>query len=46
MIIMDDVIGNGGRFLNAHTPYSVDTARSSLGTASALTTNLGGASTT
>ena len=31
MIIMDDVVGNGGRFLNAHAPYSLDTVRGSLG---------------
>jgi hypothetical protein len=30
MIIMDDIIGMGGRFLNAHTPYSLETARGSL----------------
>ena len=31
IIIMDDVVANGGRFLNAQTPYSLDTARDSLG---------------
>ena len=31
MIIMDDVVANGGHFLNAHTPYSPDTARDTLG---------------
>ena len=31
MIIMDDVVSNGGRFLSAHTPYSLDTTRDSLG---------------
>ncbi len=31
MIIMDDVVANGGRFLSAHTPYSLDTARDTLG---------------
>jgi aminoglycoside phosphotransferase (APT) family kinase protein len=31
MIIMDDVVEMGGRFLSAHTPYSIDTARDSLG---------------
>jgi len=30
MIIMDDVVANGGHFLNAHTPYSPDTARDTL----------------
>lgn len=31
MIIMDDVIGTGGRFLSAETPYSLATTRDSLG---------------
>jgi aminoglycoside phosphotransferase (APT) family kinase protein len=31
MIIMDDVVANGGRFLSAHTPYSLDTTRDTLG---------------
>jgi aminoglycoside phosphotransferase (APT) family kinase protein len=31
MIIMDDVVGDGGRFLSAHTPYSLETTRDSLG---------------
>lgn len=31
MIIMDDVVANGGRFLNAFTPSSLDIARDSLG---------------
>ena len=31
IIIMDDVVAQGGTFLNAHTPYSLDTARDSLG---------------
>jgi aminoglycoside phosphotransferase (APT) family kinase protein len=31
MIIMDDVVDIGGRFLRAHTPYSLETARDSLG---------------
>jgi hypothetical protein len=30
IIIMDDVVDLGGRFLNAHTPYSLDTTRDSL----------------
>jgi hypothetical protein len=28
---MDDVVANGGHFLNAHTPYSLDVARDTLG---------------
>jgi len=31
MIIMDDVVAQGGRFLSAHTPYTLDVARDSLG---------------
>ena len=31
IIIMDDVVANGGHFLSAHTPYSLDTARDTLG---------------
>lgn len=31
LIIMDDVIANGGRFLSAHQPYSVALVRESLG---------------
>jgi Phosphotransferase enzyme family len=31
IIIMDDVVANGGTFLSAHSPYSVDTVRDSLG---------------
>jgi aminoglycoside phosphotransferase (APT) family kinase protein len=31
IIIMDDVVALGGRFLNAHTPYSLDTTRDTLG---------------
>ncbi len=31
MVIMDDVIGTGGKFLSAETPYSLSTARDSLG---------------
>jgi hypothetical protein len=31
MIIMDDVVANGGTFLSAHTPYSLDTTRDTLG---------------
>jgi Phosphotransferase enzyme family len=31
MIIMDDVVALGGRFLDAHTPYPIDTARDTLG---------------
>src|SRR5829696_4084 len=30
-IIMDDVVANGGRFLNAQTPYSLEVARDTLG---------------
>ena len=30
MIIMDDVVDMGGRFLSAHSPYSLDTTRDSL----------------
>ncbi len=30
MIIMDDIVDIGGRFLNAQNPYSLDTARGSL----------------
>jgi hypothetical protein len=30
MIIMDDVVDLGGRFLSAHTPYSLETTRDSL----------------
>ena len=30
LVVMDDVIGTGGRFLDAHEPYSVETVRSSL----------------
>ena len=31
IVIMDDVVANGGTFLNAFTPYSVGTARDTLG---------------
>jgi aminoglycoside phosphotransferase (APT) family kinase protein len=31
IIIMDDVVANGGQFLNAQTPYSLDTVRDTLG---------------
>lgn len=31
IIIMDDVVAQGGTFLSAHSPYSLDTARDSLG---------------
>jgi aminoglycoside phosphotransferase (APT) family kinase protein len=31
LVIMDDVVGNGGRFLGAHEPYSLETTRDSLG---------------
>jgi hypothetical protein len=31
LIVMDDVIGNGGRFLSAREPYTVATAMDSLG---------------
>ncbi len=31
LVVMEDVVGNGGRFLDAHQPYSVDTTRDSLG---------------
>jgi Ecdysteroid kinase-like family len=30
MIVMDDVVDMGGRFLSAHSPYSLDTTRDSL----------------
>jgi hypothetical protein len=31
MIIMDDVIADGGHFLDAHTPYTLDVTRDTLG---------------
>jgi hypothetical protein len=31
MVIMDDVVAHGGRFLGAHSPYSVDTTTDTLG---------------
>jgi hypothetical protein len=31
MVIMDDVVAEGGTFLGAHTPYSLDTTRDTLG---------------
>jgi len=31
IVIMDDVVANGGTFMNAFTPYSVSTARDTLG---------------
>src|SRR5262249_15983439 len=31
IIVMDDVVALGGRFLDAFTPYSLDTARDTLG---------------
>ena len=31
IIIMDDVVALGGKFLDAHTPYSLDTTRDTLG---------------
>jgi hypothetical protein len=31
VIVMDDVVANGGTFLSAHAPYSLDTTRDSLG---------------
>jgi hypothetical protein len=31
IIIMDDVVANGGRFLNAQTPYSLEITRDTLG---------------
>jgi aminoglycoside phosphotransferase (APT) family kinase protein len=31
MIVMDDVVAGGGRFLGAHSPYSLDTTRDTLG---------------
>jgi aminoglycoside phosphotransferase (APT) family kinase protein len=31
IIVMDDVVALGGRFLDAHTPYALDTARDTLG---------------
>jgi aminoglycoside phosphotransferase (APT) family kinase protein len=36
MIIMDDVIGTGGQFLSAETPYSLATTRDSLGQLASL----------
>jgi len=30
LVIMDDVVADGGRFLGAHEPYSVDTCRDAL----------------
>lgn len=46
LIIMDDVVGNGGRFLNAHTPYSIGTTRDSLGQLAGLhASTWGGAQT-
>ncbi len=30
IIVMDDVVANGGRFLSAHTPYTVETTRDTL----------------
>ena len=30
IVVMDDVVGLGGRFLDAHEPYSIATVRSSL----------------
>ncbi len=30
-VVMDDVVGLGGRILSAHEPYSLDTCRDSLG---------------
>ena len=31
IIVMDDVVAGGGTFLSAHTPYSIETTRDSLG---------------
>jgi len=31
LVVMDDVVGNCGRFLGAHEPYSLETTRDSLG---------------
>ena len=31
IIVMDDVVAKGGRFLSAHTPYSLDRTRDTLG---------------
>ena len=31
MIVMEDIVANGGRFLSAHSPYSLDTTRDTLG---------------
>jgi aminoglycoside phosphotransferase (APT) family kinase protein len=36
IIIMDDVVALGGRFLNAHTPYALDTVRDTLGQLASL----------
>ena len=31
LVVMEDVVGNGGRFLDARQPYSIETTRDSLG---------------
>lgn len=31
LVVMEDVIGGGGQFLDAHQPYSLETTRDSLG---------------
>src|SRR5262245_19869939 len=31
VVIMEDIVANGGRFLNAHQPYSLETSRDTLG---------------
>jgi hypothetical protein len=31
IIVMDDIVANGGRFLDAFTPYTLDTTRDTLG---------------
>ncbi len=31
LVVMEDVVANGGHFLDAHQPYSLDTTRDSLG---------------
>ncbi len=36
LVVMDDVIGTGGRFLGAHEPYPIETVRSSLDQLAAL----------
>jgi aminoglycoside phosphotransferase (APT) family kinase protein len=46
MIIMDDVVEMGGQFLSARNPYSLDTARDSLGQLARLHASTWGAART